>query len=106
MPSFAADLPSYSLRVNQKYFYKYISELQFVGLILQMFQMSEMNFHLTSSDKVSENIHTDKKLPVTIHLWVFNLYLETAETKLKKKYITKDLLHLLPVSQQQHGKLC
>lgn len=49
-----------------------------------MFQMSEMNFHLKSSDKVSETIHRHKKLPLTIHLQVLDLYLETAETKHKK----------------------
>lgn len=46
--------------------------------------MSEMNFHLKSSDKVSETIHRDKKLPLTIHLQVLDLDLETAETKQKK----------------------
>lgn len=66
------------------YFYKQILKFQFVDLNLQTFQMPEMNFHLIPSDKVSENIHGHKKLPLPNHLQALDMYLETAETKQKK----------------------
>lgn len=38
------------------------------------------------SDKVSENIHGHKKLPLPNHLEVLDMYLETADTKQKKMH--------------------
>lgn len=84
MTPFAANFSSYSLIANKQLFLQINSWVAICCPDLQMFQMSEMNFHLKSSDKVSETIHRHKKLPLTIHLQVLDLYLETAETKHKK----------------------
>ena len=80
MASFALAFSSYSPMENKKLFLQINS---WVAICCPDPTNISNVWNEFSSDKVSETIHRDKKLPLTIHLQVFSLYLETKQKKIQ-----------------------